>query len=331
MPNPTTGDLRVDQVLTNISIAYIQRADDFVADKVFPVVPSEVQSDRYAVYARDDFFRNEMRKRGPGTPSAGAGYRIDNTPSFFADVWALHKDVDDQTRRNQRQPVDLDRDTAIFLTQQALIRRDKEFVSQYFTTSKWTGASGGTDLTGVSGAPGANQVKQWDQASSTPIKDIRTQRVAVKKKTGFYPNTLVLGAEVWAILQDHSDFLDRIKYTQRGMITPDLLAAVLELDKVVIGAGIEVTTPEEASTDTYAFLEGKHALLVYANPTPSLMQPSGGYTFSWTGLVGAGPQGNRVKSFRMEENEADRIEIEMAFAMKLVAADLGAFFTTVVG
>lgn len=325
MPNPVAGDLRVDQVLTNISIAFIQRAEDFVADSIFPVVPSEVQSDRYAVYARDDFFRNEMQRRAPGTASAGGGFRIDNSPSFRCDVWALHKDVDDQLRRNQRAPVDLDRDSTIWLTQQGLIRRDKEWVDSYFKTGLWT-----VDLDGVVAAPSGVQFIQYDQAASNPIDDTRRRIWDIKEKTGFKPNVLVLGARVWMVLQDHPDFLDRIKYTQKGMVTPDLLAAVLELDRVVIASGVEVTSEEEAATDTYAFLAGKHALLCYANPTPSLMQPSAGYTFAWSGLVGAGPQGNRIKSFRMEENEADRVEIEMAFDMKLVSADLGAFFENAV-
>ena len=318
MPNPVAGDLRVDQVLTNLSIAYIQNATDFVADKVFPPVSTEVQSDRYAVYNRADFFRNEMQKRASGAPSAGGGFRIDNTPTFYADVWSLHKDIDDQTRRNQRQPVDLDRDSAIYLSQQALIRRDKQWVTQYFSSSVWD-----IDRTGVSSGPTGTQFLQWDQTSSTPIRTI-------KQSTGFKPNVLVLGAFPWMVLQDHSDFLDRIKYTQRGMVTPDLLAAVLELDRVVIASGIEATSAENAASDTFDFIAGKNALLAYAASAPGLMQPSAGYTFSWSGLVGAGPQGNRIKSFRMEELESDRVEIEMAFDMKQVATALGAFYGSAV-
>ena len=55
------------------------------------------------------------------------------------------------------------------------------------------------------------------------------------------------------------------------------------------------------------------------------MQPSGGYIFAWKGLYGAGDQGSRVKSFRMEHLESDRIEGDMAFAMKQVGADLGCY------
>jgi len=58
--------------------------------------------------------------------------------------------------------------------------------------------------------------------------------------------------------------------------------------------------------------------------------PSGGYTFSWNGFAGAGPQGQRIKRFRMEHLESDRIEAQMAYDQKLVGADLGCYFATIV-
>lgn len=322
MPNPVPADLRVDQVLTNISIAYMQKAEDFVADRVFPRVPSQVKSDRYVVYDRADWFRNEMEKRAPGTESAGSGWRIDNTPTFSCDVWALHKDVDDQLKANQRPPVDLDRDATLWLTQQGLIRRDKEWVDSYFKTGVWT-----TDRTGVASGPTGTQFVQWNQAASDPFNDVRLSIWNTKELTGFKPNTLVIGARVWQVLADHADLLERIKYTQGPAIpTPALVAQVLELDRVMIASGVEVTTEEGAASDTYAFIAGKHALLAYSAPAPSLMQPSAGYTFTWDGLVGAG-LGTRIKRFEVPHLEAERVEIDMAFDMKLVAADLGVFFS----
>ena len=82
MPNPTARDIHVNAPLTNISIAFLQTADTFVASKVFPMVGVSKQSDRYYTYERGDFNRDEMEKRAPGTESAGGGYNIDNTPTL---------------------------------------------------------------------------------------------------------------------------------------------------------------------------------------------------------------------------------------------------------
>jgi hypothetical protein len=329
MPNPTAGDVHVNRPLTQISIAYMQAAEDFVASRVFPTVPVQKQSDRYFVYDRADWFRDEMKPRAPSTESAGGGWRLDNTPSYVATVYALHKDIDDQLRANQDDPVDLDRDAAEYLAQQAMIRREKQWIANFFTTGLWTG-----DQTGVSASPSTNEFLQWNDPTSTPLEVVRAQRLAIKGRTGYAPNTLVVGAAVHNALVDHPDVVDRIKYGATpgapAIVTRQALAALFEVEQYLVASAIETTSGEGAGTATYDFLAGKAALLVYAAPRPSILAPSGGYTFAWTGYLGAGPEGQRIKRFRMDHLNSDRIEMEIAFAQKLVAADLGVFFASAV-
>ena len=322
MPLPTSGDVHVNRPLTNISIAYIQAADQFIATKVFPNVPVSKQSDRYFVYEKQDWFRDEAKVRAPGTESAGGGWRIDNTPTYFAPVIAVHKDVDDQIRANADAPINMDRDATTWVTQQLLLKRERIWAGSYFQPGVWD-----TDLAGVAAAPGAGQFLQWDQANSTPIEDITGAAVAVAEKTGFRPNTLVLSPFVFNAVRNHPDVLDRIKYTQRGVVTTDILAGLFDVERVLVPWGVVNLANEGVVGDAdFEFVFGKNALLTYANPTPSILQPSGGYIFSWTGFLGAGANGNRIKQFRIEQIASDRIEGEMAFDAKLVSADLGVFF-----
>ena len=76
MPQPTMGQSHVDAVLTNISVAYAQQAGNFIADKVFPTVPVDKKSDKYFTYTKNDWFRDEAQRRGPGTEPAGGGYNL---------------------------------------------------------------------------------------------------------------------------------------------------------------------------------------------------------------------------------------------------------------
>lgn len=321
MPNPTRGDVHVNKPLTNVSIAYIQKATNFIADKVFPNIPVPKQSDRYFVYDRGDWFRDEAQKRAPGTESAGGGFRIDNTPTYYADTWGVHKDVDDQIRANADVPINMDRDATEYITGQLLLKREKQWAADYFVTGIWT-----TQYQGVSSGPTGAQFLQWNDAASTPIEDITNRAIDIAKLTGFKPNTLVLSPYVFNTLKSNADIIDRIKYTQKGVITTDILANLFEVEKVLVAMGTN-NTAAEGATDSYDFIiSSKAALLCYSNPRPSILTPSAGYTFSWTGYLGAGVAGNRIKRFRMEELASDRIEGEMAFDLKLVAADLGAFF-----
>lgn len=305
-------------------MAYIQDQNNFIADRVFPALPVKKQSDRYFLYPKGIWFRAEAQERAPGTESAGSGWTVDSTPTYFARIYAVHKDIDDPTRANFDDPLDADRDSTEWVTMQMYLRREKVWVANYFTTGVW-----GLDLTGVTAAPAANQFLRWDQAGSTPIQDIHKQVIRIAEQTGYRPNKLVLGPYVFNILRDHADVLDRIKYTQRGLVTQDILASLFGVDEVLIPYASE-NTAIEGEADTIAFIASKGALLVYSNPAPSILKPSGGYTFGWSGFVGAAQNGVRIKSFRVEPIESDRIEGEMAFDMKVVASDVATFFATAV-
>lgn len=296
----------------------------FIADRVFPMVPVSKQSDRYFVYTRADWLRNEAQLRGPASESAGGGWAIDNTPTYYADVWAVHKDVDDQTRQNADAAINMDRDATEYVTQQLWMKRDQVWASKFFNTGIWT-----TNLTGVAAAPGANQFLRWDEPNSTPIDDITAQIMNIASLTGFKPNKLVLGPQVYNALRNSADVLDRIKYTQRGVVTTDLLASLMDLDEVVVPMSV-TNTAIQGATENTAFVFGKSALLVYSAPNPGLLTPSAGYIFTWNGLLGAGAYGNRIKRFRMDWLAADRVEGELAFDCKLIAPELGCFFTTAV-
>ncbi|MCC8945995.1 hypothetical protein H8A97_13020 [Bradyrhizobium sp. Arg62] len=340
MANPTAGDVHVNVPLTNISIAFMQNPAGFVADRVFPTVPVLKQSDRYFTYSRADFNRDTMRKRAPGTESAGAGWRVDNTPSYYADVWALHKDIEDQIRANADSPLDMDRDATLFLSQQALINREVNWASNFFTTGKWTGA--GVDVSGVAASPAGNSVLQWNDANATPVADVKKYNDAIHLASGFRANKLVMGRQVWSKTSESPSITDRVKYGASpgapAIITKQAVAALMEIDEIMVMDAIQNTGNENSSEgagdinhgESNIFIGGKAALLVYAAPAPSIMQPSGGYTFSWTGFMGAGGLGQRIKRFRMEQLESDRVEIQQAYTPKQIASEVGVFFTTLI-
>lgn len=321
---PQQSDVHVNRPLSNILVAYMQDDTEAVARQVFPNVPVQKKTDIFYKWKREDFFRLEVKERAPGTPSEGGGFELDQD-TYDCREYAIHKDLADAVVDNADEQLDLERAATHYIGQQLLLKREVAFNTAFIKTGIWTGSSTGSDLTGVSGVPGSGQFKQWDQATSTPIEDIRAQMVAMKEKTGYTPKGLFLGPHVWKSLVDHPELIDRIKYTQKGQVTQDLLAGLLGLDKIVVG-GLIQNTAAQGVTGAYSFIHGKHAFLYYAAPAPSLMLPTAGYIFSWAKRYGNGAEGQRVKRFRSEEIESWRIEGQINFAMKQVCADLGCFF-----
>lgn len=320
---PRMQDAHIDRAMTNISVAYLQDADKFIADKVFPIIPVQRQSDLYYKYNKGDFMRDEARQRAAFTESAGGDYGVEASEPYYCRKHAFHKDVSPEERLNYDEPLNADQDATIFVTQKMLIRREMAWTSKYFKTGVW-----GTDLTGVTASASANQFVQWDQEGSDPIGDITSAGIKMAAETSYRPNTLVLSPYVFNALKNHYDILDRIKYTERGIVTTELLASLFEVDRVLVAWSV-VNSAERGATDDVDFIYGKNALLCYSNPNPGLRQPSAGYIFAWTGLEGAGAFGNRIVRLPMDMLGlgTERIEGEMAFDTQIISADLGTFFS----
>ena len=188
----------------------------------------------------------------------------------------------------------------------------------------------GREISGAEAA-GENQAIKWDLATSNPIKDITDAAVQMAAETGYKPNTLVLSPYAFNALKNHEDILDRIKYTQKGIVTADLLATLFEVEHVYVAWSV-VNSAAKGADANIGFIMGKHALLCYSNPTPGLRKPSAGYIFAWTGLEGSGAYGNRIVRLPMDMLGlgTERIEGEMAFDAKQICADLGTFFKDIV-
>lgn len=323
---PTKSQAHIDRALTNMSVAYMQDEASFISDRVFPRIPVKKQSDVYFVYNKGDFFRDEAKVRAGASESVGGEYGVEAADPYYCRVYAFHKDVTEQDRANYDEPLNADQDATDFVTQKMLIKREVQWASKYFKPSVWT-----TEISGSADGVAPNSTIFFNKLASDPISVITNESVKMAAKTGFRPNTLVLSPYVFYALKNHEEILDRIKYTQKGIVTTDLLATLFEVDNVYVAWGV-VNSAGQGATDNIDFIMGKHALLCYVNPKPAVKKPSAGYVFTWTGLEGSGAYGNRIVRLPMDINGlgTERIEGEIAFDAKIIAQDLGVFFKDIV-
>lgn len=333
--DPDISAVHVSTELTDLSVAYFQDAAMFQAASGAEV-PVKPVAGQFNIYDRGDLFRinPDDARRGVATESYGSGFKI-TQGAYSCIKYAVHKDVDEDLQAQQAagDPVD---DALSDVTQKLMMIREKVFAANCMGLGIW----GGTDQTGVPGAPGANQFKQWDVAASTPREDLTLQTVNLHQRTGFWPNALVLSPFVLRGLLLNAEIVQAFQYTTAGAV-PDLVALAkclfanltahgAEIPKVLVAGGT-ATTSAEGVADTFAYMVGKVALLAYLNPRPSLRAPSAYYTFSWAGLLGANAFGGRIKDFEIPQIAVPhRVEGEMSFDIRKVAADLGQFFTAAV-
>lgn len=303
MAQPVRSQVHVDTPLSNISIAYMN--DSYIADQIFPLVPVDNQSDKYFIFTKDFWFRNSVKRRGPNGTYAEGGFELSNT-NYECINKGLQFPIPWETVQNQDAALDMEVDGAEWLAQQFMLDRESALATKIMDATAWTTE---TTLSGTS---------QWsDYANSDPIGDIETGREAVKKLIGRYPNTLVMGAEVWDKLKFHPDLLDIYKHTEKAILTKALVAAIFDgIDRVVVGDAI-INSATEGATFDGGYIWPKNALLLYVPASPGLRVPSAGYTFVWK------QQGFAIMIEKLLERNRRRETLlaDHAFDQKVVGAD----------
>ncbi len=319
MTTPTPLDVHVNVYATNISVAY--RNSTYIADQILPLVPVTKKSGLYAKYTKADWFRNATKLRAPGALPAEVDYTLATAGEYSCLPYAIAKRVPWETRENADPPLRPDNEAVEFITDQILLAREIRIASLLFSGTTFSGYTAG-----VTALTGGGQVA-WDtHATSTPIVDIEQMKENVRTQIGRRPNTLILGAAVWKALKWHPDLLDLIKYTQKGVVTEDLLASLVGM-RVLVGDPIYSDTAEGVAFSS-SDIWGKYALAAYISPTPSLMSPSLGYTLAWTGMGGLT---RSVERYELTEGQkATKYVVEEHSDEIVAAADAGYLLSAVV-
>lgn len=303
MAQPDVRSLLVQGPLRDVSILYKNR--NYVADRVFPIIENCPPSGKVATYGKGAFFRDEAELRGPGAHAKRGGHPT-GWVTISAKQYAFAKEVTDEDRfaasLTSGPPLKPDQDAIEMATDKIDLSRERR-TSALIRSQTWIdGVPGGTDAAGAWAAGAGN----------TFLANIRTGQGAIKAACGFKPNKLLIDGKTYLSLCQESTLLDLIKYTERGVLTSDIMASLLDLEEVIIGDAIYSSAKEnKAGTDfTAAQVWETNAnkgmgFLFYAPKSPGLKIPSAGYTCR-VPLDGA-PR--RVSMWREEAAHQDVYEV----------------------
>jgi len=329
-----SSQVHLDVPLTNFTMAYLQSTTGFVADKVFPRVSVDKQSNKYYKYDREHFNRGgEVQARAARTESQEVSFTISND-NYFCDVFSLGSSLSIEVMANEDAALNARQAAIEQITMQMMIDKERKWASTYFATGIW-----GTEYTGVSGAPTGSQVRQWsDYTNSTPIIDITAASRAMQLKSGgFKPNVMVVGKEVRDQLINHPTILARLNggatVTNTALVTDAKLAEIFGVEEFLVMEAV-YNTSVEGVAESNAFIGGKSAALFYRPRTVGMMSAVPGICFSWDNLPEASGYGLGVTTYRgdwlLAKRIAEKVEINMAYDQKVTSSDLGVFFATVI-
>lgn len=308
MPNQT---LHVSRTLSNISAQY--RNTMYISQSFMGVVPVAKESDLYWVWNRD--WRQVESRRANGSEVNEVTFSA-STSSYTLYERAIGDFITDRDRENADEAFMLDRDVTEFLTDKLWLDLEVQARDLCFTTTTWSNNAGIT-ATG------------WglDTTTSLPMINVHSATAVIQRQAGVMPNTLVFGADTFHAMQGNDDLLDRIKYTERGILTEELLGSVFGL-RVFVGRAARDTTNEyTAATTSVADIWTGDALIAYFSPGASIKSPSAGYIFR---KQSAGSP-FKVKKYRVESREGDKIEVSTFQQAKAVATSAAFLFKGAVG
>ena len=319
MAQPNTRDLLVQGPLANVSIAYKNAA--YIGDRVFPIIEHCDPKAKIATYARGAWFRDEAGVRGPGGRANRGGYPITFT-NISTKEYAFAKEVTDEDRRFAASPfappLKPDQDAIEFAADKIDLSKERRIASA-ITAATWSdGNAGGEDAAGLWAPPGS---------TNTFLTDIRLGIKTIQSKTGLTPNTLVIDFATYNALKEVAELQDKIKYTQRGVLTSDILAAVCDLETVLVGGSIYSTAKELKTgldfTSAYVWEKtaGKGMGFLFYRPTsPGLKTPSAGYQCR-VDYEGGVPR--RTSTWRENAEHQDVYEVAEETDIVVVGADCG--------
>lgn len=300
---PLANQIHVDQLLSNVSLRY--RNAELIGMSVFPEVQVKKSSDLYRVYDRN--FRVPETKRANKGEAREHSFQVSSS-SYVLENHALKDYISDDDQDNY-DLADLRADTVEELTD-VILRRMEKSVADLFTSTNWS-----LNASLASGARFSDNT-----TTSNPIPVFDTAQSVVVANSGMKPNFGIITRAGFVAVKNHVSVLDRVKYTSREM-TPAMLAGLFDLGELLI-SNAQYDTSDEGRTSTMSDFWGNCAFVGYKPASAGPKQPSSGYIFRK-----ASPM---VRRWRVEERQAECIEVQMKYQAKVVASLSGYLITSIV-
>jgi len=293
---PLKNQLHVDQLLSNISVKY--QNQEYIADQVAPAVSVKKDSDLYRVYQRN--FRIPETKRADGGVAREFDFDVSNS-SYVLEKHALKQYIADDAQDNYDLS-DLRADMTEHLTD-AIMRMKEKKVADLFTTTSWSlNVSLATANAFTANTTVSNPIPVYDTAATEIISN-----------SGYKPNFGILPRAGFIACKNHVSVLDRIKYVS-SEVSESMIASLFGLDKLLV-PNSSYDTAAEGAAEVITDIYGDISFVGYNPGSPGPLKPASIYCFE--------KQAPRVKRWRVEEREAEAIEVQIKFVPKVVASLTG--------
>lgn len=247
-----------------LTIAYRNSAA-FIADRVLPDVPVDAEKFKWQEYALDQFLTphgdTEISRKGvtPEIELFGAE-KEDKTKDYALEFALPYSDIEEADEKADPRDMHVTQLSEVLLLDRELRARDLVFGSSNYT-HKEAAQSKFDDKN-------ADLLSYFLDSLETPI--IR-------------PNQFTIGQTEWSKLRRNLSLVQAVKgqVLEHGAITPEQLAEVLEIDRVIVGRS-QYNVSRKGKTSQIAKIWNGSAAFNYINPAAT--NNSGLVTYGYTAV-----------------------------------------------
>ncbi len=263
----------VDPILTKqVQIGPSQ--GEFIGNILFPPVPVALRNGRIIRFG-DEAFALINTRRAPGARTTRRAV------TYSSDRYSLYQDkiegelpieLLEETRNTPDLPIDIQLMTITLAKATIDLRLEYDQLSLASDPTVYDAAFK-IVLSGTS---------QWSNVASRPKFQVNTWRESIRRVTGKYPNTIVMGAAVFNALDTHPEIRDQFKYTNDNSLTVDMLKRYFNVENV----GIATALVLDPTTGLKVDILPNQVILAYVNPDPkpNMITPSFAYTYTLKGF-----------------------------------------------
>lgn len=268
-----TRPFPVNDVLTQIAIAYRNPDVAFIADDVLPITPVSAEFKWLRYDLAQGFTVPDAkvgRKSKPTEVEFAATEQTDRVVDYAFDDFVPQEDITDDN-----QGVDPLGTATMYLRNLLMLAREQRAAATVFAAGNHANSA---TLSGTS---------QWsDYTNSDPVTAIMNALdVPVMR-----PNIAVFGQATWTRLRMHPRVIAAVfGSNQTGqMVSRQQVADLFEIQAVYVGAGF-VNSSKRGQTASLARVWGKHAAFLYRERAAG---PQAGVTYGFTAQAGGLFAGN---------------------------------------
>ena len=322
------GTFKPNIYLSNMSMAYFQAQDKYVAKTLFPMLPVQLSTASYYKFSKEDLARDNVRRKpqfGKVEP-AMMGLTDDSYRCFVDQVIVGLDEIATLDYSRSRAPgvADPRKAKAKFIAEQMNIHLDTLFAEHFFKSGVW-----GNEWTGgTADNPADKTFIKFTDDNGDPVKLFDELCSQVEEESRRRPNKLGLGVKAYNALKNHPAILERVKFggstANPASVNQNVLAQLFGLDKVVVLASSYNAAPLGAEADMQFICNPNDALLCYTTDTPAIDEPTAGYIFTWD-MLG---DGNFMPTLQFEGEGGTHTEFMeglIATDMKKTADDLAIY------